>query len=192
MPGPHHYKSATLAMLYMYSRARCMDPGCETMLIIPLDSNEQSTSEGNTLIIKNIAHIHSPRPNGPRYISGMSIDELRGYENLLLLCPVCHKKIDDFPDRYPHETLRHWRNLSEMKTVDALVKKPSLLSTVINAISKEESFSMDASYATLNSFEIEKKISHNDLKEYGYVVRERAVFQAVLLPLYRAIEQQGS
>jgi hypothetical protein len=58
-----------------------------------------------------LAHIIPAVPVGPR---GTVEDDLslRGrahHDNLILLCPNCHKKIDKVPERFPATTLHDWK-----------------------------------------------------------------------------------
>lgn len=57
------------------------------------------------LVLGQECHIRSPKPNGPRYDSGFPIDKLNSPENLILLCRNHHKEVDDFPFKYPIESL---------------------------------------------------------------------------------------
>jgi len=41
------------------------------------------------------AHIHAVSPNGPRHKGDMGQDEINNHQNLMLLCPIHHKMIDD-------------------------------------------------------------------------------------------------
>ncbi len=53
-----------------------------------------------------IAHIRSPRPLGPRYDPDYPRERANDFENLLILCPLHHKIIDDLErERYPTSRL---------------------------------------------------------------------------------------
>lgn len=56
-----------------------------------------------------VCHIHARSPNGPRWLPGMSSDDNRAPENLLLMCLPHSSEIDDFEDQYPPELLHEWR-----------------------------------------------------------------------------------
>lgn len=54
----------------------------------------------------NIAHIRAQSADGPRYDENQTAGERDGIDNLLLLCPICHKNIDvDSRDDFPVERL---------------------------------------------------------------------------------------
>ena len=56
--------------------------------------------------IGQMAHIIAKAEKGPRYDSSYPKDKLNTYENLILLCPNCHAKIDHSSEEYPAELLR--------------------------------------------------------------------------------------
>lgn len=60
-----------------------------------LCNRELTKTEGIDSIIGDEAHIRARKPGGPRYESGYPKDSLDSYENLILLCKVHHKLVDD-------------------------------------------------------------------------------------------------
>lgn len=84
----------TLRQLYIFSGNMCAMPDCKQVLI-----DEDGTWIGE------VAHIHAASDGGPRANTSLSREERRGAKNLILLCRICHKKIDDNVDQYPAETL---------------------------------------------------------------------------------------
>jgi hypothetical protein len=60
--------------------------------------------------IAEMAHVIPHGDAGPRYQdrpdAGFDAD---AFENLILLCPTCHTKIDKDPDGYPRNTLLMWK-----------------------------------------------------------------------------------
>lgn len=61
---------------------------CKTVLI-------KEEDERSTYPLGEIAHIEGENPGSARYNSGMTDDERRRYDNLILLCPNCHREIDN-------------------------------------------------------------------------------------------------
>lgn len=51
--------------------------------------------------LNEVAHIIAYSPNGPRGNIEFDAEFINSYENLILLCPTCHKKVDDNPDKFP-------------------------------------------------------------------------------------------
>jgi len=56
-----------------------------------------------------MAHIVAFRRAGPRGAAPLPSAERNDVSNLMLLCPQCHKLIDDNPDLYPVETLQKFK-----------------------------------------------------------------------------------
>ncbi|AVP96795.1 HNH endonuclease [Ahniella affigens] len=57
-------------------------------------------------VVGDECHIISGAPNGPRHDPALGLDEIDGLANLLLLCRVHHKLIDDQPDTFTASALR--------------------------------------------------------------------------------------
>ena len=51
--------------------------------------------------LNEVAHIIAHSPNGPRGNSECNTEFVNSYENLILLCPTCHRKVDDNPNKFP-------------------------------------------------------------------------------------------
>ena len=84
---------SVVKQLYVHSGNRCAFPKCACKLI-----------DGNT-IVGEICHIRASRPLGPRYDPNQTPAERHGYANLVLLCGVHHKIVDDDPESYTVERL---------------------------------------------------------------------------------------
>jgi len=62
----------------------------------------RESAAGNGLtVIGDECHIVSPVRGGPR--AGVAVDDLDGYENLILLCPNDHRRIDSLVNEYSRE-----------------------------------------------------------------------------------------
>ena len=55
--------------------------------------------------LNEVAHIIAYSPNGPRGNIECDAEFINSYENLILLCPTCHRKVDDNPDEFSAEIL---------------------------------------------------------------------------------------
>ncbi len=58
-----------------------------------------------------IAHIRSGAGKGPRHDPNYPKDKLNEEENLLLLCGIHHKPVDDHTSTYPVEELLEWKRV---------------------------------------------------------------------------------
>lgn len=54
-----------------------------------------ATTKDDESIVGDECHIISGKPNGPRYDPDFPKDKLDSHQNLLLMCRVDHKMIDD-------------------------------------------------------------------------------------------------
>jgi hypothetical protein len=83
----------TYRLLYAKSGNQCAFPKCRNPI-----------SDGK-ILLGQVAHIKAENPGGPRYDSNQTPEERRSYENLVLLCGVHHKFVDDDPEAYTVERL---------------------------------------------------------------------------------------
>lgn len=68
--------------------------------MIEADPNDSAS------IVGEVCHMVAEEPNGPRGDSPLSADERRQYSNLLILCSVHHKEIDDQISKYTVDRLQ--------------------------------------------------------------------------------------
>jgi hypothetical protein len=83
----------TVKKLFAHSRNRCAFPKCGNLLV------QEDT------VVGEICHIKAASPNGPRHDPEQTPEERHGYSNLILLCAIHHKIIDDDPEAYTVERL---------------------------------------------------------------------------------------
>jgi hypothetical protein len=57
-----------------------------------------------------MAHVISAADQGPRSNSALTREERGSYQNLLLLCPICHTIIDKAESKYPKQLILQWKN----------------------------------------------------------------------------------
>lgn len=82
----------------------CSNPGCRTKLT--------AVGAGSvSFLTGEMAHQIAQSPRGPRGGAAPGSDE---YDNLLLLCPQCHRMIDKAPEgTFPVEVLKDWKQTHE-------------------------------------------------------------------------------
>lgn len=99
-----HPEPTTKTIKELYAHAfSCAKPDCAKWLYA------QSDESVEPVLNSRVAHIHARRPGGPRWKPGMTHEENRAAENLLLLCIPHSYEIDEQPERFPAEMLQQWR-----------------------------------------------------------------------------------
>lgn len=108
-------KDSVRKMLYANSGNVCAMYGCGTKLV-----------SDNTANIAEICHIEAVNENGARYNNNLTDEYVNSYENLILLCPGCHKIIDDKANAelYTVEYLKRMKQIHEDKVREALMQEP--------------------------------------------------------------------
>lgn len=94
-PGPKEPSRPTVKRLFAVSGNRCAFPKCATPLVDP-----QSGS-----VVGEVCHIKGDKPGAARYDPNQTNEERHGFDNLLLMCNVHHKVIDDDEAAYTVERL---------------------------------------------------------------------------------------
>lgn len=98
------YPEQVVKLIWGETAARCCNPMCRKLLILPASSGDRAKPIGK------IAHIIAHGKTGPRADPSYPEHLLNSLENLLLLCPTCHDKVDAQALAYPIATLRQWKN----------------------------------------------------------------------------------
>lgn len=88
--------------IYGRTAGRCEFEGCNQFLL----EHHVTFAEGN---FAEKAHIVAFSPGGPRGDEPLDREYINTLANLMLLCPHCHKLIDDDPEGYPVELLRKFK-----------------------------------------------------------------------------------
>ena len=180
------YKRSTVRKLDTLSGNQCYASDCNNQLI----------AKDETTIISDIAHIEAASVGGPRFNPDMNDDERRHFNNLILLCPACHKIIDNKENEaeYPVALLHEWKKNHESRwQQERLTKASSLLRLAINKIA-EMNFEEDVTLpkSKIPVFSIDEKIRHNAIKRNKVLIEEYRIYQSKVETLYTEIEKQGS
>jgi hypothetical protein len=96
--APDHH---TKLRLFAESAGFCQSPKCHCNLFIDDDSGNFHIAE--------MAHLFAANNKGPRSKPELSAEERGAFENLILLCPTCHSKIDKAPESAPDALLVEWK-----------------------------------------------------------------------------------
>lgn len=96
----------TRLVLLVRAGGHCEFDGCDRYLL----EHHVTLTEGN---FSELAHIVAFQPGGPRGRSGKRPPDINDANNLMVLCPDCHKLIDDNPKRFTRRTLQAYKKRHE-------------------------------------------------------------------------------
>ena len=99
MAGP---SDKTVKRLFALSRNRCATPNCETPIVHPSGT-----------VVGEVCHIKAQNNGGPRFDAHQSEEARHSFENLILLCSVHHRVIDDQPATYTVDLLAEMKEMHE-------------------------------------------------------------------------------
>lgn len=97
-------------LLWGRAAGTCSNPGCRERV-------SATSKNGDSYLTGEMAHMVARNIGGPRadFKNGANI-----YENLILLCPMCHTKIDKSPDEYSLKLLADWKQSHELWIEESL------------------------------------------------------------------------
>jgi hypothetical protein len=95
-PDPH-----TQRMLFAASGGYCQNPRCSRELFIDYPEKRIHVAE--------MAHVFAANDHGPRANVSLSEEERGAFENLILLCSLCHTIIDKAPEVYSDSMVLGWK-----------------------------------------------------------------------------------
>lgn len=115
-----------LAEIQLFVRAggRCEFSGCNEYLL----EHHLTLTPGN---FAQVAHIVAFSCGGPRADTAFPDGYINDLSNLMLLCPGCHKLVDDNPKTYPVERLRNDKELHETRIHHVTAMSSDLKTTVV-------------------------------------------------------------
>ena len=87
----------TRKTIWGLSGNRCAFPGCNNELYL-------TVGESNSLVGEE-CHICARNAGGPRFDPSLTEAEVNDYSNLILLCSIHHKLVDDNPKHYDAASL---------------------------------------------------------------------------------------
>uniref|UniRef100_UPI0040561532 HNH endonuclease signature motif containing protein n=1 Tax=Candidatus Electrothrix sp. TaxID=2170559 RepID=UPI0040561532 len=146
----------------------------------------------NDTYIGEIAHIEAYSEGGPRYNPNTSQKEKNDYDNLLLVCPKCHKIIDSTDNKYTVEQLRNFKKLQNDKN---LFSKENLLQQNKLSITKCENIiseTFDFLEKKTDLFQVDSpelwfKTFFNLESNYSYLKRIGLPYATKLVPAFATI-----
>lgn len=88
--------------LWASSGGYCGKPDCNKDLF-PFFENGEITN------IEELAHIIGQSENGPRGDNELPLSQRDEFENIILLCPICHTIVDKNSHLFPDSTIIQWK-----------------------------------------------------------------------------------
>lgn len=151
---------ALIKSLWAKSGGRCAI--CKTEIIMKQELNSPTP-------IGEMAHIEGLKPDSPRYNPNMTDKERNSHDNLMILCPTCHTKIDKNLDYYTVEKLKQIKYEHE-KWVDEQLRVtiPEVSFAELDVITKYliSAPSSEESLGNLALIPTKDKIKRNDLSDH--------------------------
>jgi hypothetical protein len=117
MGAEDRFKQAVVTTLAKRAANRCSNPDCGAVTSGPTDNPETAVNVGEA------AHIYGANPGSARYDVNMAPADRSTITNAIWLCGICHKLIDDDPERFPAGLLFEWQRSHE-NVVRLLLGKP--------------------------------------------------------------------
>lgn len=156
------YTNKTIKILYGRAAGLCSKCKCR-LVLFELDGEQKQIGE--------IAHIYPfGKVDAPRYNEiikdGFDEKNKNEYSNLILLCPKCHKEVDELPKTYTAKKLVQLKNEHESWVSNSLEERISNISyTELDVICKaiacsSPDYIVSQNYSPVDIF---KKIEKNNL-----------------------------
>ncbi len=117
-------RDKTKKRLFAVSGNKCYFPNCNT----PLVDLESGTVTGE------ICHIKGKKPDSLRYDPDQSDEERHGFDNLILMCGLHHKVIDDDPESYNVPRLEDIKKSHEQSNIGGKELSDILINLFINNV----------------------------------------------------------
>jgi hypothetical protein len=114
----------TRLLLFVRTGGRCEFDGCNKYLL----EHHVTLTEGN---FAQMAHIVAFKVAGPRGREGPRLEDINDVGNLMLLCPECHKLIDDHPADFTLKTLREYKERHESRILHLTGLGPDLKTSIL-------------------------------------------------------------
>lgn len=115
-PPGRAISTPTRIFLFTLAGGRCEFPGCNRYLM------EHHVTKGRG-IFAQMAHIWGFSPGGPRR-NQSTCSNVHSLDNLMLLCPGCHKLVDEDPETYTVEHLREIKTAHEDRVFQLTDTRP--------------------------------------------------------------------
>lgn len=166
----------TRKMLWGRAASRCAFPDCKIELVM------DETETDDESIIGDEAHIVAQKPDGARGDADFPVEKIDKYDNLILLCKIHHKLVDDQKNTYTIEVLKDMKRQHETWVKDKLdydeqkQKDDEIYASYLETFNKlvnSENWNGWTSYIISSSTSGMTKGHYNNLKELGNYLLNR-------------------
>ncbi|WAC06752.1 MAG: SAVED domain-containing protein [Thermodesulfobacteriota bacterium] len=123
-------------LLFVHAGGRCEFDGCNKYLL----EHPLTLTSGN---FAQVAHVVAFSVAGPRGKTSFRPANINDVSNLMLLCPQCHKLIDDHPERYSRSILEEQKHQHEDRIKHLTGLGPELRTTIFQLKAKIGGQSVD-------------------------------------------------
>lgn len=96
-------KESTLKKLFTLSQNRCAFTACTTEIV----------DRASGVVKGEICHIKAKSINGPRYDPNQTEEQRHAFANLIILCRIHHKIVDDQPTTFTADLLSEMKEIHE-------------------------------------------------------------------------------
>lgn len=107
--GPKEPSRPTTKRLFAVSGNRCAFPKCSTPLIDPATGS----------VVGEICHVCGDKPGAARYDATQTNEQRQGFDNLILLCNIHHKIVDDDEVAYSVDRLKQLKSDHEARAAQS-------------------------------------------------------------------------
>ena len=158
-------RQKTVKRLFAVSGNLCYFPNCGT----PLVDEESGTVTGE------ICHIKGKKQGSPRYDPKQSDEEIHSFDNLLLMCPLHHKVIDDDPNSYKISRLEDIKKSHEQSNIGVEEPNDNITNLFILKVTDNQL----------------KYLFPNEELDFNQIIRMIIVYNEDLRMNYRLDEPEG-
>jgi hypothetical protein len=141
-PASRDIKPKTRLFLFVRAAGRCEFDGCNRNLL----EHYPTFTPG---IFGQMAHIWAFTADGPRGHEGVDPTELNHVSNLILLCPACHKLVDQEPGRYSVSVLREFKRAHEDRVHMLAETKPDRATVALRLVANIGDHAVEISHAEM-------------------------------------------
>ena len=111
------YAPETVKLLWGRAAGRCAFPDCR------IEVFDDDSEHDPVVKFGEMAHVSPSSDDGPRSVSDIPVEERDKYDNLILLCRNCHKKVDTQTVKYNCDILKKMKHDHETWVRDNLPER---------------------------------------------------------------------